>query len=194
MKKKILLAVLPALLVLSACQAGPKAKDNNLFLEDTLAHDEIFGNVALEARSLQPRRLGEDPVEHPDADNFAIGVQSQVENTGYISFRFVAAVRFASSELDPTQAVWSRKVSYTNGNAKKVFGTFPSTTAYTKISNGGSAYTIDDYNSAHELTGDNQFTHFVVYTLRNVPVDSNDYYVSTYLTLSTKEGQTGGKE
>ena len=193
MNRKILLAVLPAILVLSACQASPKVEANNLFLEDTLAHEEIFGNVELEARSLQPRRL-DDPIEHPDTNNFSIGVQSQSENTGYISFRFVAAVRFADSELDPTQAVWSRTVSYTNGNVKKAFGTFPSANAYKKISNGGSAYSIDDYNGAHGLTGDNAYTHFVVYTLRNVPVDSNDYYVSTYLTLSTKEGESGGKE
>ena len=193
MNRKILLTVLPALLVLSACQASPKAKDNNLFLEDTLAHEEIFGNVQLEERSLQPRRL-DDPVEHPEANNFSIGVQSQSESAGHISFRFVAAVRFATSELDPTQAVWSRTVSYTNGNVKKAFGAYPSTAAYKKISNGGTPYTIDDYNGAHSLSGDNAYTHFVVYTLRNVPVDSNDYYVSTYLTLSTKEGQSGGKE
>ncbi len=192
MKSKILLAVLPALLVLSACQASPKAKANNLFLEDTLAHEEVFGNVKLEERSLQPKRL-DDPVEHPEANNFSIGVQSQSESTGCISFRFVAAVRFADTELDPTQAIWSRTVSYTDGNVKKALGTFPSANAYKKISNGGSAYSIDDYNDAHGLTGNNAYTHFVVYTLRNVPVDSNDYYVSTYLTLSTKEGQSGGK-
>ena len=190
MKKKILLAVLPALLVLSACQAGPRAKDNNLFLEDTLAHDEIFGSVELEARSLQPRKL-DDPVEHPDADNFSIGVQSQVEKTGCISFRFVAAVRFLETELDPTQASWRRTVSYSNGTARISTGDISCTTAYTKISNGGGAFSIDDYNSAHNLTGENQFTHFVVYTLRNVPVDSNNYYVSTYLKLTPKAD--GGK-
>lgn len=195
MKKQFLLAIIPALLALSSCARVENVSPvkGNEFLEDTLAHDEVFGNVELEARALQPKRL-DDPVEHPEANNFSIGVQSQVETEGHISFRFVAAVRFADSQLDPTQAVWSRTVSYTNGNVKKEFGTFPSAKAYKQISNGGGAYSIDDYNGAHSLTGDNAYTHFVVYTLRNVPVDSNDYYVSTYLTLSTKEGQSGGKE
>lgn len=193
MKKKFLIAIIPALLVLSSCANINNATvvKGNEFLEDTLAHDEIFSNEKLEVPSLQPKRTNDDPVDHPKADEFAIGVQSQVETEGHISFRFVAAVRFAESELDPTQAAWRRTVSYANGDARKATSDIACAKAYKKISNGGGSYSIDDYNSAHELTGENQFTHFVVYTLRNVPVDANNYYVSAYLKLSPKA--EGGK-
>ena len=202
MKKRLFLGILPALLTLSACSGGaaqPK-EEKNLFLEDTLAHDEIFGGAELEERALAPKRLlaqdftrkldDPDPVTHPDADDFSIGVQSLSESTGYISFRFVAAVHFEDSQVGPTQAVWTRTVSYTTGAVKKAEGTFSSQKAYQKLSTSSGAYSISDYNTAH---GTN-YTRFVVYTLRNVPVDENDYYVSAYLTLSTKEGQSGGKD
>ena len=186
MKKRFLLAVLPALLVLSACQAGPKNKDNNIFLEDTLAHDEIFGAEKLEDRALMPRRLGDDPVVHPDNDP-SIGVQSKIED-GKVSFRFVAAVTFSESNITPTNAVWTRTVSSPDGQTfPKDTGSFGCTTAYTKLSNGGSPYLIDDFNNAQNPK--TSFTHFVVYTLRNIPLDSySDYYVCAYLTLSGEGG------
>ena len=197
MKKKVLLAIIPALMVLSSCTFMESATivKGNEFLEDTLAHEEIFGDVNFEARALQPKRLNDDPVEHPEAENFAIGVQSQVETANHISFRFVAAVRFATGQLNPTEAKWTRTVTAKDGTVQKAKSQLPCAKAYKKISNGGGAYTIDNYNSAHELTGDDQFTHFVVYTLRNVPVEvATDYYVSAYLHLTTKEGSEGGKE
>ena len=186
MKKRFLLAVLPALLVLSACQAGPKSKNNNIFLEDTLAHDEIFGAEKLEDRALMPRKLGDDPVIHPDNDP-SIGVQSKVEN-GKVSFRFVAAVSFSESNITPTNAVWTRTVSSPDGQTfPKDTGSFGCTTAYTKLSNGGSAYSIDDFNNAQNPK--TSFTHFVVYTLRNIPLDDySDYYVCAYLNLSGEGG------
>lgn len=186
MKKRFLLAVLPALLVLSACQAGPKSKNNNIFLEDTLAHDEIFGAEKLEDRALMPRKLGDDPVVHPDNDP-SIGIQSKVEN-GKISFRFVAAVTFSESNITPTNAVWTRTVSSPDGlTFPKDTGTVACTTAYTKLSNGGSAYLISDYNQAQDP--DTSYTHFVVYTLRNIPLETySDYYVCAYLTLSGEGG------
>ena len=196
MKKKFLLAIIPALLAMSSCtymQSATAVKGNE-FLEDTLAHEEIFGDVKFEARSLQPKRLNDDPVEHPEAENFAIGVQSQSESANHISFRFVAAVRFTGSELSPTEAKWRRTVTAVDGTVAKTTSDIACSKAYKKISNGGGSYSIEDYNLAHDLTGENQFTHFVVYTLRNVPVDSNNYYVSTYLKLSPKaEGGEGGK-
>ena len=193
MKKIVLFALLPAMLAVSACQfKGQSGVEGNLFLEDTLAHEEIFGNAAISEFSAKPKFAPNDPIEHPNND-YSIGVQSQpgsTENT--ISFRFVAPIRFEAGELNPTEAKWTRTVSKKDGSAyPKDTGQIECTTAYNAISYGASAYTISQYNSEHSTN----FTHFVVYTLRNVPVDSNDYFVSAYLTLQPKKiGGEGGKE
>lgn len=204
MNKKALLLVLPALLVLSACQAAPKAKQNNLFLEDTLAHEELFDANALNMNvrktaaqenhddvSVQPRaELNEssDPVVHPDDNDPTIGVQTLSQSAGHISFRFVAAVTFTNENIGSTVAKWTRTVSKADGTAYPMdTADYEVTTAYTSLSADGDPYTIEQFNGAHGNAG---YTHFVVYTLRNVPVDSNDYYVSAYLTLSVNDSVT----
>lgn len=181
MKKRLLLASLPALLILSACNGGAQKKeDNNIFLEDSLAHDEIFDNRNFEDRELMPRRA--DPVVHPDSD-VSIGIQC-FEDGGNVNLRFVAAVSFAEGQLTPTDAVWTRSVYSPDGvkySTKFDAGEYACTTAYKKISNGGSAYSISDFNTDHKTS----YTHFVVYTLRNIPKATySSYYVSAYLTLS----------
>ena len=183
MKKKVFLAIIPALLVLSSC-AGIQSKEKiNLFVEDTLAHEEIFGNLKSNLFETRVRKL-DDVVEHPDG-TAAIGVQSTSESSGHISFRFVAPVAFTNENITPTVAQWTRTVSKRDGSAyPKDTGTVASTVAYTKITNGGDEYTIGQYNTANGTS----YTHFVVYTLRNVPVDSNDYFVSAYLNLSGEGG------
>lgn len=194
MKKRFILTVLPALLVLSACQiSGQNKKNSNLFLEDTLAHEEIFGDINFDELTSGANKLAQpgvrklaDPVEHPDSDP-AIGVQSMVETAGCISFRFVAAVTFPEGKLAPTNASWKRTVSQKDGESYPLdTGDVECTTAYTSLSTAGDPYTIADFNDAQEP--DTSYTHFVVYTLRNVPVDSNDYFVSAYLTLSGEGG------
>ena len=184
-KNKALLLVLPALLVLSSCQAAPKAKDNNLFLEDTLAHEEIFDANALK---LNPKRANDDPVVHPDEDDPAIGIQSMVED-GKKSFRFVAAVTLPnnSESFESITATWTRTVSNPNGSTYAMdTDTVEVTTAYTSLSTNGDPYTIQQFNAAH---GDSDYTHFVVYTLRNIPTSTyGDYFVCAYLSLSN-----GGK-
>ena len=53
------------------------------------------------------------------------------------------------------------------------------------MSNDGGAYTIEQFNSEHSTS----FTHFVVYTLRNVSLSTySDCYVSAYLNLSGEGG------
>ena len=91
MKKRFLLGILPALLALSSCTFMESATvvKGNEFLEDTLAHDELFAGQ----RALQPKRAIGD-IENPDTDSDpAIGIQSIVQD-GKVSFRFVAAVAF----------------------------------------------------------------------------------------------------
>ena len=117
MNKKALLVVLPALLVLSACQIGPKSKDNNIFLEDTLAHEELFGGVDFCGVNTNIRKV--DPVEHPDNDP-TIGIQSQQEEGNKVSFRFVAAVSIAPENLESTVANWTRTVSDKDGNVLEI--------------------------------------------------------------------------
>lgn len=195
MKKKYLLTILPALLVLSSCQVAPKANElkEDIFIEDTEAHDEIFGNYS-KGRKIAPYKLGDDPVTHPDSDA-SIGVQALVDDKDTpstaddtISIRFVAPVTFGEGQLDPTEAVWTRTVSSPDGSSTpKAFGTVASTHAYTQLQNGGGVYTIAQFNEAQEP--DSAYTHFVVYTLRDIPLETYaNYYVSAYLTLSGEGG------
>ncbi len=46
MKKSILLAFLPIALVLSSCSSNPKPINQNKMIEDTAAHEEIFGALS----------------------------------------------------------------------------------------------------------------------------------------------------
>ena len=200
MKNKLILAVLPVLLIATACQARPQNREvSNIFLEDTLAHDEIFENDNSLTRGLKPLRVGDDPVEHPDNDP-AIGIQYAIDNKGTaeenddtISFRFVAAVTFTNENIGPTVAKWTRTVSKPNGDPyTAAFDTkqVDCERAYKRISNGGGAYTIDQFNAAQDP--DTTYTHFVVYCLRNIPLDGtyDDYYISAYLSLTSGASQT----
>lgn len=182
--KKALLAIIPALLVLSSCQAGPQVKtNNNIFLEDTLAHEELFNENGFGDFKKDIRKL--DPIEHPEVADPAIGVQYKVEGSN-VSFRFVAAVTISNAQLEPTVAKWTRTVSKPDGtDYVKNTAQVECQTVYTSLSADGDPYTIQQFNTDHS----SNYTHFVVYTLRNIPVATyGDYYVSAYLTLS--EGAT----
>ena len=198
--RKILILAIPAILALSACNGGPrKNENNNIFLEDTLAHEEIFGNVELDERSLQPQRLAApdlgvrslddpdpDPVDHPNGEA-AIGVQSKVEG-GMISYRFVAPIRLAEGDISTTTAIWTRTISTSElvaDTAYKPTDTYTCQKVYTALSAGGGVYTIEQYNTAHSLTGDAAYTHFAVYCVRDIPNTSayKDYYLCAYLEL-----------
>lgn len=197
MKKRLFLGILPALLILSACNGGvQQIEDKNIFLEDTLAHEEIFGGEETGNRDLKPYRLNDDPVTHPDSDA-SIGVQFFIDDKGtvdefddMVSIRFVAAVTFNESNITPTNAVWTRTVSSPDGTTfPKDTGTYECEKAYKKLNSGGAVYTIEQFNGAQEP--DTSYTHFVVYTLRNIPkVTYANYYVSAYLTLSDGLSQT----
>ncbi len=196
MKKQLLLAVLPALLVLSACNGGGQVKEKyDDLLEDTLAHEEIFDQ---QEQGLAPRRLlgpnvgglrFEDPTPQTEKEEVGtpyIGVQSIVSGNT-VSFRFVAAVQFTNAnQRELATATWTRTVSKADGTAYPKDTTAPTpacTTAYKKLSNGGSALTIEAFNAAHN---NSTYTHFVVYTLRNINLDTyagSDYYVSAYLSI-----------
>ena len=197
MNKKLLLIALPALMVLAGCNNQAKAEvkpepnlEENYFLEDTEAHEEIFGGEQLKKDN--PFKV--DPVTHPDADP-SIGIQTKIDDKetvdtsdDTISIRFVAAVAFGEGQLGPTNAVWRRTVSSPDGTSfPKDTANIACTKAYTSMSVGDGEYSIDDFNADQEPDG--SYTHFVAYTLRNIPLATYaNYYVSAYLILSGEGG------
>ena len=181
MKKKVFLTVIPALMVLSACQplSANAGANVNLFAEDTLAHEEIFGEARLEKTGVQ--KLA--PVV--DSSSPAIAIQT-MESAGNISIRFVAAIKVKDGDLANTDAVWTRAM-YNGGNGDVVSGKqakqYQSSKAYTTINDGGSGLSISDFNKDHKT----DYTHFVVYTMMNIPLeDAGNYLLSVYLDVDNK--------
>lgn len=187
--KKLLLLALPVLMVLSGCNplssyaaAGTKV---DLFAEDTLAHEELFG----EANSLQPRMLG-NPEEDPDAGSgFTLTPKVGVQFFPYIkdeadllAVRYVAAIASTDLASDGITATWTRGVSEKNSNQiKAMSGGHESTVLYASLNNGGTPK-----SATSEGAG---YNRYVVYTLYDIPVAQSSSYIAAYLTLS-KEGET----
>ena len=183
--KKGLLAILPLALVLTACAGvGPKDNKNNLFLEDTLAHEEVFENVGL----LPRRNL--DPVYSSD---IAIGVQYSAVSAGKVSMRFVAAIKVDGSTpeekqaaLAHTTAVWTRSVYDEDGT--KILtereATVDATMAYDVINDGGAATNISSFPG---------FSFFVAYTMRNIPV-ADTSYLNVSLSVRDSENAAFNKD
>ena len=181
MKKRLLLAVLPALLVLASCSAQPKAKAEPIFEEDTLAHEEVFGGNDKGEYIYKETKLNfDDYADVPTNDNLrpAIGVQHQV-NGNNISIRFVAAIK-VSGELSEATATWTRAMYKADGSILKDFANMPSQKAYTAINNAGNELLIQTFNGQYET----HYDYFVVYTMLNI--DKTQYancYLNAYLTL-----------
>lgn len=178
MKRNSLLVLLPALLVLSSCQAAPKV--NNLkeetFIEDTLAHDEIFGQGG-EFKKLTPYK---DPIvpSDPSLKKPVVGVQYKDDGEGKFAIRYVAAI----ADLD-VEASWTRGICDKNGGQQQTpdnkFVVKEVTTAYTAVSADSDS---GDPISTPASVGEG-FNYFVVYTLRGVPANQVDSYLFAYLTL-----------
>ena len=154
MKKKMLLTIIPALMVLSACAgAAPQKEAAPLFQEDTLAHEELFDDAEFVANKLgvkQPLRAASDMVEPQ------IGVQFknyEKDSKNYCAIRYVGAI--ASRHV---KAEWVRGVSRQDAYALKAKGIKESNVAYTSLSNNG---TIIQAASG---------SCFVVYTLYDIPL------------------------
>lgn len=184
MKKKFLLTIIPALMVLSACAgSGPKVEDN-LYLEDTLAHEEIFGGVAEEAGELKlmnPRREGE--IAKPATP--VVGVQWKSLEEGKYAIRYVAAI-----ESKAVTAVWTRNICQANGNRRKAGeGDSNQVTcqkAYTALSASGG---VEVPGTVPSASGES-YKYFVVYTLRNIPEADLNSYLFAYLTLTNEGGSS----
>ena len=177
MKKRLLFTILTALMVLPGCNAKLQ-KENFKFIEDTDAHEEIFG----EAEQLKLEEVKEAPtfltVSEP-----AIGVQSQISGDN-IHIRFVAAVQIGG-KLSDAPAVWKRRMFNSDGSIWKDEGEGqPCDKVYTSLKNGGSTLTIADFNTAHGTS----YNYFVVYTMLNIPKETyKNCYLNAYVTVNDGE-------
>ena len=97
--KKLLLTLVPALMLLGSCAGAQPKAESNLFLEDTLAHEEIFGSIGDAFKKL-PNNLGdsesssEEPEpETPLAPKIAVQQSAQYDVAGkegkFISLRLL---------------------------------------------------------------------------------------------------------
>ena len=171
MKKKYLLAVLPAVMVLASCGMRP-ATNNKAFVEDTLAHEEVFGGVD-NAIDLRVRREGAalTAISQPK-----IGYQIHFEDDT-LAIRFVAAIKETN-----VKAYWRRGVAAADGSEarSKSFNDTaqPATKYYVSLTDGDSTIEAGVAGDYADYVG------FVVYTIRGIPYSANENtYVAAYLNL-----------
>lgn len=198
MKKKLLLIALPALMVMSACSRinyPVEQKGQPAFTEDTLAHEEQFGEAKM-AKSQAPRKMGiVDEKTH-----FKVGYQIHFDDKGdaddsndVMSIRFVAAIDSDSY----TKMLWSRGLTGPSGTEKLTFSSnssapgYPelvSTVVYPSLSSGGTDEMVaggeDPTNPYKDFAG------FIVYSITDIPYeDYKDYYLGVSLTLTPAAGE-----
>ena len=145
-------------------------------VEDADAHEEIFGKVAL------PFAGG--PKKTAYAGNIGLGVQTMVNLDTTLNIRFIAAIDLDEGDLADTTAVWTRVIYEDGGDLFQAAETFEAAKAYTSLNNGGTPYSISDFNADH---GGASYDFFVVYTLLNAPASAADYLMTTYVTVDTKK-------
>ena len=176
MRNKLLLIALPALMVMSSCTYMESATKVELFKEDTVLNEDLFGK-------LEPRNLGVPDVE-PGSDSWTkapkVGVQfkSYTEaEVDYLAVRFVAAI----ADTDGMTATWSRAVSEKDSNQIKAMAHDKvSTVRYDSLNDGGTPKAATTEGSGYEK--------YVVYSMYNIPAAQDESYIAAYLTLS-KDGE-----
>lgn len=186
MNRKLVLSIVPALLLLSSCQAPSINHQNNDeldgIIEDTLAHEEIFGKTEF---NYQPNIYKED--ESTTVTIPTVGIQTKIDKgeddeEDKISIRFVAAID-ANDGLDNISAVWTRIMYKADGSVYKESATKESTKAYTGLassSDDDDVLTIDEFNEEHSTS----YTHFVVYTMLNIPLTTYcNYFLDACVTV-----------
>ena len=196
MKKKLLLIALPLFMALSGCaglanEPAEQVKEENIMLEDNLAHEELFGAPVASA----PKQLGEPAGDAPGADPSwtkmpKIGVQFKLyerdvdPDPEVVSLQSFYAVRYvaAIAGLDGgVTASWTRGVSEKDSTqVGSLEGDHNSTVAYDTLNNNGTPVA-----ATSEGTGYNKY---VVYTAYNIPLTQDESYIAAFLTLS-KEGE-----
>ena len=191
MKKRILLALLPAAMALAACsgiQSSPKQA--NLMLEDTVAHEEIFG-AADEIGDLRVTRMNPRRIEFA-ADFIKMGYQIHFDDKGdadasndVIHIRFVAAIKDSN-----VLAYWHRGFAQPNSaegaNTKGETWRFKlndgvvneSQKIYSTLTDGG---TPIEAGVAGEYAA---YEGFIIYTLLNIPYETyKDSYLGAFVEV-----------
>ena len=216
MKRKCLLTLLPALMVLASCNNAPKVEPKTELgdiVEDTLAHDEIFGDSKF-AGNLGVRKAYDGDVEVPEDTGVsypALGIQSKKGNgvdgiadteDDTISIRFVAAIQVGDvngdtvvndADLAATEVHWCRTIFKNDGTVSKAATIKQSTKAYTSLAapndveNDGiddNILTIEEFNGAKSGRA---YTHFVVYTLLDLPLTYGNYFITIEFDVNDED-------
>ena len=183
MFRKIFLAVLPAIMVLSSCGAAPKA-DKDVFIEDTLAHEEIFGEpVQLQKENTARKPEGID--EYIATGRPSLGIQTATYQDKF-SIRFVAAINIPANDLNSTVPVWTRTIYNANGSVKKSSQNLEANKVYTSLKNGDNTITIQQFNSENGTSYD----YFAVYTILKIDLaSSGDCFVNAYVTVGSQQSK-----
>ncbi|MBE6136271.1 MAG: starch-binding protein [Erysipelotrichaceae bacterium] len=179
--KKLLLTLVPALMLLGSCAGAQPQVENGLFHEDTLAHEEIFGNIQDGLKKVRKNAINPGYPGVP-----TIGVQTK-EADGKISLRFIAAVKL--TDLTSTSASWTRRMYDEDGDVFVVNGqekaVIECTKAYTSVYNNNVEYDMSAFDEEQGLAEASGYTHFLAYTILNIPKTTyKDYFLNAYLTLN----------
>ena len=178
MKKSLLLAVLPAFMVLSGCSLGPKTNKNNM-IEDTLIHEEIFGglsDVEFKPIKLEPNKA------LPSGTSLykpMIGFQRKdnTENNTY-SVRFVAAMQSQTDSASWYRSVHNLSGQIVEGKEKKEV---PVTGVYSALNNNGNPSYATEVEAED---GTKPYDCYAVYCLLNIPNSFSDYYVDAFINVT----------
>ena len=139
MRKKILLGILPAFLLLTSCNLSSNTKSRNeepQFIEKADDEDN-FENLEFN----NPYRII-DPVEYDPCSVTSLGVQTKLEESGKISIRFIAAIEIDdtndddeidAAELAAITLTWNREMYKADGSVLKAAADFVSDKVYTKV-------------------------------------------------------------
>ena len=173
MKKRLLIAFIPALLVLSSCSSISQTKPS--MIEDTNMHEEIFGDLSqvnFQMKKLESNR-SLDHLYKP-----VIGFQRKDGNNDTYSVRFVAAMQSGVDE-----AIWYRSVHNLSGEIVEGKGKkpIPVTTVYTSLNNDGHPTSAA---SVKAEDGTCPYDCYAVYCLLNIPNSYSNYYVDAYLSVN----------
>ena len=152
---------------------------DDLFVESTDACDDIFGNgLSSFAGGKVTYNKGLDANEENALYSPKLGVQVSDVVDHKISIRYTAAI--SSTNID---AVWTRTVYDKSGNVVRGTKNVAVSTAYVALSTSKGL----EYATDIAVGDEHPYNYYVIYTLRNIPVDDGDnalYKVDCNLTIS----------
>ena len=178
MNKKVFLIALPALMALSGC-SNIKPIPVSYMTEDTLAHEEIFGDLddASFSKKLEPNKaLNEGELYTP-----LVSFQHKRNNDGTYSVRFIATIESKSMDVVWTRSVHDLNGSTTNGKTK---ATKQVETVYESLNDGGVRTWATEIAEKDDELGTKPFNYFAVYCLLNIPNSVSDYFIDAFVTVT----------